>query len=713
MKNIIVYGSRFGQFYLEALKRMKGIKIVGLLAKGSDRSYECARYYNIPLYTSLDEVEERVDVACVAVKTGALGGEGANIAKQLLRKGINVLLEQPVHYKELGECYKIAQNQKVYFGVGNLYLNLPAVQNFIRNVHIVSKTEKIAYINVDLATQVSYPVISILGEVLQTLRPWENVGSICGHVPFQTETVKIGDIPISFRAHNEIEKENIDGFLHMLFRISVGFAGGQLTLFDPDGPVIWNPRIHFPDENIIPGRLEFHSPLNMDEQNSFILYSSEKKQKMIFKDEWPCAIAKDIEKTVVEPTEPTLQYIQRILNNSHAWQLLMKGLGYPEIVSGSFYSYYPSEKLLRESTSLFEKSSALLGGMAVFNNMCLKTMYYYLQQNIKEVNKGYTSDELIERIGVKADFVPIIHRWLHVLNSNSYIRNEEKEYYFEKKMHYSELEKIWVDGKNVWENANLGTISTYEYFKNNALKLNYIMKGELNPTLLLFPEGQMYVADDLYSKTPISSYYNQMISDYVKSECELREGCRLLELGGGTASTSKPIIEKIKFLSVEEYFFSDISDFFVNRAKELFSGIRFIEYLKIDINNDFVSDKIKEDSVDIVIAVGVLNNAKNIEVTLKNIKKVLKKDGKVIIVEAIGESVQMLISQAFMMQEPDDARAEKNETFLKLYQWHELFQKVGFAVEKSLPTIDSELCVYNQKVFVLSCQLEDKYSGSK
>ena len=180
-------------------------------------SYECARYYNIPLYTSLDEVEERVDVACVAVKTGALGGEGANIAKQLLRKGINVLLEQPVHYKELGECYKIAQNQKVYFGVGNLYLNLPAVQNFIRNVHIVSKTEKIAYINVDLATQVSYPVISILGEVLQTLRPWENVGSICGHVPFQTETVKIGDIPISFRAHNEIEKENIDGFLHIQY----------------------------------------------------------------------------------------------------------------------------------------------------------------------------------------------------------------------------------------------------------------------------------------------------------------------------------------------------------------------------------------------------------------------------------------------------------------------------------------------------------------
>ena len=172
-------------------------------------------------------------------------------------------------------------------------------------------------------------------------------------------------------------------------------------------------------------------------------------------------------------------------------------------------------------------------------------------------------------------------------------------------------------------------------------------------------------------------------------------------------------------IMVITFIFNSCSNIEYNNSKSdlekmnLKGDICFIIEQKIDINNDFVSDKIKEDSVDIVIAVGVLNNAKNIEVTLKNIKKVLKKDGKVIIVEAIGESVQMLISQAFMMQEPDDARAEKNETFLKLYQWHELFQKVGFAVEKSLPTIDSELCVYNQKVFVLSCQLEDKYSGSK
>ena len=90
MKNIIVCGSRFGQFYIEALKRMEGINIVGLLAKGSKRSCECANYYAIPMYASIDEIKEKVDVACVAVKTGTLGGEGAILAKQLLDKKINV-----------------------------------------------------------------------------------------------------------------------------------------------------------------------------------------------------------------------------------------------------------------------------------------------------------------------------------------------------------------------------------------------------------------------------------------------------------------------------------------------------------------------------------------------------------------------------------------------------------------------------------------------
>lgn len=713
MKNIIVCGSRFGQFYIEALKRIEKINIVGILAKGSNRSRDCAEYYNLPLYTSIDEINEKVDAACVAVKTGTLGGEGAIIAKQLLDNKINVLLEQPVHYKELGECYKVAKNRKVYFGVGNLYLNLPAVHNFIQNVRMISKDEKILYINVDLATQVSYPVISILGEVLPTLRPWESIGKVDGPIPFQSEIVRFGEIPVNFRAHNEIEKTNIDGFLHMLFQISVGFPSGRLTLCDPHGPVIWNPRIHFPDENIIPGRLNSSKFSYLDELNSNILYNCEKTHKEIFEVEWPCAIAEDIKNTLRASLKNDNMKVQKLLNNSQAWQVLMKGLGYPEIVSGSKYTYYPAERFNKQKDFELNKRISLVGGMAIFNVICMKTMYYYLQRNISENNRGYTRDELEKCVGARKEFYPIMKRWIKLLSLNNYIRNEGQMYFFDHEMNYLDLERIWTEGKENWIAERLGALSTYEYFRNNALRLNDIMSGSLNPTLLLFPEGKMHVAEDLYSKTPISIYYNRVISEYVQKECEKRDKCKVLELGGGTASTTKPVIEKIEKFNVDKYYFTDVSDFFVNHAKKIFNQIEFMEFLKLDIDSNFANDKIQENNIDIVVAVGVLNNAYNMRKTLKSIRKILKDDGVVFIVEAIGESVQMLISQAFMMKTSNDERADKNETFLKLNQWYDLFRRTGFTVQECLPRSDSELSVYNQKLFILKCQTEDEYNGSK
>lgn len=704
MKNVIVCGSRFGQFYIEALKGIDGMNIVGLLAKGSKRSHACAAYYKLPMYKSIEEIPKNIDLACIAVKTGALGGQGTLLAEQFLKKKINVLLEQPVHYKELGECYKIARTNDVYFGIGNLYLNLPAVRNFIENVQILSRKEQILYINIDLATQVSYPIVSILGEVLSTLRPWEKIGIIKDKIPFQTDTVKINDIPVTFRAHNEIDKYDIDGFLHLLFQITVGFPSGRLSLCDPHGPVMWNPRIHFPKAEIIPGVLNDMPPQNMKEANCLLLFNgSDKVNKNIFTDVWPCAIRGDITKAVKHTRHDEKSHIQKNLINSQAWQLLMKDFGYPEIVHKSEYSYFPAKDLLTDSEDCFEIRNSLVEGMADFNRICLKTMYFYLQYNLSDRSRGYTYEELIERMQIKKDYYAIICRWIKSLCINNYIRGEGVKLYFDSEMSYAELEHIWKMGKNSWKRCRLGKDTTYQYFEKNALQLQEIMKGQINPTLLLFPEGQMYIADDLYSGTPISIYYNKIISDYIRAYCETNRKCKILELGGGTAATTKGVIEALQDCDVEKYTFSDISDFFLNHARKIFHEIPYMDYLRLDIDSDFDEEAHLEDSIDIVLAVGVLNNARDIELTLKCIRRSLKENGRAIIVEAIGESVQMLISQAFMMEAAIDERAQQNNTFLSLEQWYTLFQKAGFTVTECLPAIDSELTVYNQKIFILNC----------
>lgn len=85
----LVCGSRFGQFYLEALKALpEQFELVGLLVKGGKRSKKCAERYGIPLYTEVDQLPADIDLACVVLRSGLMGGIGTEFSLKLLERGI-------------------------------------------------------------------------------------------------------------------------------------------------------------------------------------------------------------------------------------------------------------------------------------------------------------------------------------------------------------------------------------------------------------------------------------------------------------------------------------------------------------------------------------------------------------------------------------------------------------------------------------------------
>lgn len=103
----LVCGSRFGQFYLEAVKALpEQFELVGLLAKGSERSRQCAARFGVPLYTDAAQLPGGIDLACVVLRSGVMGGGGSELALALLERGISVLQEHPVHHKDMAACMK-------------------------------------------------------------------------------------------------------------------------------------------------------------------------------------------------------------------------------------------------------------------------------------------------------------------------------------------------------------------------------------------------------------------------------------------------------------------------------------------------------------------------------------------------------------------------------------------------------------------------------
>lgn len=98
---VLICGSTFAQFYMLALEMSSDIfEFCGILAEGSARSVKCAEKYNIPFYSDIDELPQDIDIACVVVRSGVLGGNGTELSCRLLERGINVIQEQPLHKKE-------------------------------------------------------------------------------------------------------------------------------------------------------------------------------------------------------------------------------------------------------------------------------------------------------------------------------------------------------------------------------------------------------------------------------------------------------------------------------------------------------------------------------------------------------------------------------------------------------------------------------------
>ena len=238
---VIVVGAKFGEVYLQVLLRRKDlVDVVGILGKGGQHSLECSTKYNIPLYTSVSELPSGIDLACVIVRAGVMGGEGIQLSKELLQKGISVLHEQPIHYKELKECYVIAKKQKCFMGVSNLYRYIDATQSFIDLVNHLKKEEYVEYINVECGHQILYSVLSILFDLTDYARPFVIEQVITDIGPFDILYCRINDIPCILKIHNEVNSDDPDNFFYLFYKMQVGFKSGELQLEDPAVLYLYN-----------------------------------------------------------------------------------------------------------------------------------------------------------------------------------------------------------------------------------------------------------------------------------------------------------------------------------------------------------------------------------------------------------------------------------------------------------------------------------------
>jgi pyochelin biosynthetic protein PchG len=295
---VVVCGTGFGRTYLSALSRPgMPFELVGILARGSARSLDCARKYQVPLYTEAAALPGDVDVACVVVNAGLNGGRGAELATELMSRGIHVLQEHPLHQAELAACLRQARRSGVVYHLNSHYVHLPAVACFIRACRRLIEHQPPVFIDAITSFQVLYPLADILGQTLGGIRRWsvtamQQQPDAAARV-LRCVNVDFGGVPVTLRIQNQLDPGRRDNGPHVMHRVTLATEGGNLLLASTQGPVMWNPRLHMPADYPDAVTVAACSAGDLDLPSArFLTEPAMRSYRDVIGDEWPQAVAK-------------------------------------------------------------------------------------------------------------------------------------------------------------------------------------------------------------------------------------------------------------------------------------------------------------------------------------------------------------------------------------------------------------------------------------
>ncbi|MBW1852264.1 MAG: Gfo/Idh/MocA family oxidoreductase [Deltaproteobacteria bacterium] len=115
-----------GEYHVQKYKAMSNVELVGVVDTLPDRADEIARRYDVKAYSRHEKILDMVDAVSLAVPTEM----HFEVAKDVLSKGIHLLIEKPISYevKPADTMINIAREKNLVFQVGLVERFNPAVE---------------------------------------------------------------------------------------------------------------------------------------------------------------------------------------------------------------------------------------------------------------------------------------------------------------------------------------------------------------------------------------------------------------------------------------------------------------------------------------------------------------------------------------------------------------------------------------------------------
>jgi pyochelin synthetase len=155
-----------------------------------------------------------------------------------------------------------------------------------------------------------------------------------------------------------------------------------------------------------------------------------------------------------------------------------------------------------------------------------------------------------------------------------------------------------------------------------------------------------------------------------------------------------------------EYVFTDLSQFFLNRAKESFGDFPWVRYATLDIDNDYRPQGFSPNSFDAIVMGDVFHATRHVGRTLEALHELLAPGGWLLFAEMTRDHCQIMTSMELMLtdgraEDFADMRRGQDQTFVSHADWLAL---LGDELVFALPTEHDIFTTIG--LYVYACQVK-------
>lgn len=237
--------------------------------------------------------------------------------------------------------------------------------------------------------------------------------------------------------------------------------------------------------------------------------------------------------------------------------------------------------------------------------------------------------EIAARIGVASEYLDLLRRWLDRLVAAGRLAANGTLYRSREGIAAPDLQALWTEAEASFsDNKEL-----FAYMRHCSRMMRDVITGRESPLETLFPGGEFNLAQDLYEHSQTMRYINGVAAAAASAfGAAASRPLRILEIGAGTGSTTQAVVAALPTSAI--YHFTDVSDLFLDRARERFAGYPNMRYGRFDLDLPPADQGYKPGQYHLIVSANAVHASTDLVATLRAIRTLLAPGGMLALVES-------------------------------------------------------------------------------